>query len=51
MNFSKDEQFMEKYIFGEELSVRVNKPGEYDQVNFERPETYMDISPCFNGEF
>jgi hypothetical protein len=41
---TNDEQFMEKYFFGEELSVRENSH-VYDPEYFERPEEYLDITP------
>jgi hypothetical protein len=41
---TKDEQFMEKHFFGEELSVHENKH-VFETDGFKRPETYLDISP------
>jgi hypothetical protein len=41
---TKDEMFMEKYFFGEELSVEENHPLSETDC-FSPPETYLSISP------
>jgi len=39
-----EEKFMEKYFFSEELSIQENQQ-IFDTGCFERPETYLSISP------
>jgi hypothetical protein len=41
---TKDEHFMEKHFFSEELSIQENSQILHAEC-FERPETYLDISP------
>jgi hypothetical protein len=41
---TKEEQFLERTFFGEELSVHDNQQ-VFDTDCFKRPETYLSISP------